>query len=107
MSTTVRPLAEADWPEVHRIYAEGIATGHATFEAAPPATWVDFATGKLDAHFTALWDHGHIKFWSAKTLSQLFAEVGFVQPTFEYCGRMYPLSKSMIAVARKPAASKS
>jgi len=24
--------------------------------------------GKLDAHFTALWDHGHIKFWSVRTL---------------------------------------
>lgn len=26
-----------DWPEVRRIYAEGISTGHATFEADPPA----------------------------------------------------------------------
>lgn len=25
-------------------------------------------TGKMDAHFTALWDHGHIKFWSRRTL---------------------------------------
>ena len=23
-------------------------------------------SGKLDAHFTALWDHGHIKFWSIR-----------------------------------------
>ncbi len=23
-------------------------------------------TGKLDRHFTVLWDHGHIKFWSHK-----------------------------------------
>ena len=22
-------------------------------------------TGKMDAHFTVLWDHGHIKFWSS------------------------------------------
>lgn len=30
-----------DWPEVRRIYAEGISTGNATFEAAPPSweTW--------------------------------------------------------------------
>src|SRR5258706_6973222 len=28
-------------------------------------------SGTMDAHFTALWDHGHIKFWSTKTLAQL------------------------------------
>ncbi|WP_242034671.1 class I SAM-dependent methyltransferase [Microcystis flos-aquae] len=28
------------------------------------------ATGKMDEHFTALWDHGHIKFWSVKTISE-------------------------------------
>ena len=28
-------------------------------------------TGKMDAHFTALWDHGHIKFWSRRTLELL------------------------------------
>lgn len=27
-------------------------------------------TGKMDKHFTALWDHGHIKFWSIKTLKR-------------------------------------
>ncbi len=32
----VRPLAEADWDDVRRIYAEGIATGHATFETDVP-----------------------------------------------------------------------
>jgi 2-polyprenyl-3-methyl-5-hydroxy-6-metoxy-1,4-benzoquinol methylase len=66
--------------------------------------WKNFlmaVTGKLDAHFTALWDHGHIKFWSVKTLSQLLQEVGFQKPRFEYGGRIYPFSKSMIAVARK------
>lgn len=33
-------------------------------------------TGKLDAHFTALWDGGHIKFWSVKTLRHLLEEAG-------------------------------
>lgn len=31
-------MREGDWPSVRAIYAEGIATGHATFEAEPP-TW--------------------------------------------------------------------
>lgn len=33
---TVRALEARDWPEVRRIYAEGIATGHATFETEVP-----------------------------------------------------------------------
>lgn len=35
---TVRALAEADWPGVRRIYAEGIATRNATFETEVPST---------------------------------------------------------------------
>lgn len=59
-------------------------------------------TGKMDAHFTALWDHGHIKFWSMKTLSELLREAGFVDIHFERVGRIPVLAKSMIAIARKP-----
>lgn len=40
-------MTAADWPAVRRIYREGIATGHATFESAPPATWKDFIKSKL------------------------------------------------------------
>jgi 2-polyprenyl-6-hydroxyphenyl methylase/3-demethylubiquinone-9 3-methyltransferase len=60
-------------------------------------------TGKMDAHFTALWDHGHIKFWSMRTLGELLREAGFVDIRFERIGRLPALAKSMIAVARKPA----
>lgn len=28
----IRPVADQDWDDVRRIYADGIATGHATFE---------------------------------------------------------------------------
>jgi 2-polyprenyl-6-hydroxyphenyl methylase/3-demethylubiquinone-9 3-methyltransferase len=58
-------------------------------------------TGKMDAHFTALWDHGHIKFWSFATLGELLREVGFVDIRFKRVGRIPPLAKSMIAIARK------
>jgi L-amino acid N-acyltransferase YncA len=34
----IRTLDEADWPQVARVYAEGIATGDATFESEVP-TW--------------------------------------------------------------------
>lgn len=59
-------------------------------------------TGKMDAHFTALWDHGHIKFWSIRTLAQLLTEAGFVDLRFERVGRIPPLARSMIAVGHKP-----
>lgn len=58
-------------------------------------------TGKLDTHFTALWDHGHIKFWSMRTLTTLLTEAGFRSVTFERVGRIPALAKSMIAIARK------
>jgi 2-polyprenyl-6-hydroxyphenyl methylase/3-demethylubiquinone-9 3-methyltransferase len=60
------------------------------------------ASGKMDAHFTALWDHGHIKFWSMKTLTALLSEAGFVNIRFERVGRIPALAKSMIAIAHKP-----
>ena len=59
-------------------------------------------SGKMDSHFTALCEYGHIKFWSMKTLSALFAEPGFQQIRFRRVGRIPPLAKSMIAIARRP-----
>ncbi|MBP9181993.1 MAG: class I SAM-dependent methyltransferase [Fuscovulum sp.] len=61
------------------------------------------ATGRMDRHFTALWDHGHIKFWSIRTLSRLLSEAGLQDIRFLRVGRVPALAKSMIAIARKPA----
>ncbi len=61
--------------------------------------------GKMDQHFTALWDYGHIKFWSVKTLGALLAEAGFRDIRFRRIGRIPPLAKSMIAVATRPGTS--
>jgi phosphinothricin acetyltransferase len=36
-----------DWPELQRIYADGIATGHATFTASPPESWRKWLEGKI------------------------------------------------------------
>lgn len=58
-------------------------------------------TGKMDAHFTALWDGGHIKFWSVRTLTQLLLEAGFMDVSFHYVGRVPALAKSMVAVATR------
>ena len=60
----VRALTAEDWPAVEAIYAEGIATGHATFETAPP-TWYEFDRGRhRDHRFVAL-DDGRIVGWAA------------------------------------------
>jgi phosphinothricin acetyltransferase len=62
--TTIRPLVAADWPEVQAIYAAGIATGNATFEAEPP-DWEHFDSGKVaDLRFVAEAD-GVITGWVA------------------------------------------
>ena len=58
-------------------------------------------SGRLDAHFTALWDGGHIKFWSKRTLRILLEEVGFEKIAFGV-GRIPLLAKSMIVTAEKP-----
>ena len=60
------------------------------------------ATGKMDAHFTALWDCGHIKFWSEQTLTELLREPGFSDFEFRGCGRVPYLWKSMLLSCRKP-----
>ena len=59
-------------------------------------------TGKMDAHFTALWDYGHIKFWSIRTLTTLLEEAGLEVIKFRRVGRIPFLGKSMIVVARRP-----
>jgi len=63
-------------------------------------------SGTFDAHWGPLWDGGHIKFWSRNTLRALLDETGFVDIEFRRIGRIPPLAKSMIAIARKPGDSR-
>lgn len=57
--------------------------------------------GKWDDHLTALWDGGHIKFFSERTLRELLLEAGFKEISFIRVGRIPPLAKSLVAVVRK------
>jgi 2-polyprenyl-3-methyl-5-hydroxy-6-metoxy-1,4-benzoquinol methylase len=59
-------------------------------------------TGSMDKHFTVLWDHGHIKFWSAKTLSKALEEAGFRDIRFKGAGRLPYMWKSMAIACRRP-----
>lgn len=39
-------------------------------------------TGVIDSYFTALWDHGQVKFWSSQTLTALLLEAGLESVRF-------------------------
>lgn len=58
--------------------------------------------GKWDSHADPLWDGGHIKLWSRRTLSGLLKEAGFRNVQFRGAGRMPGLWMTMIAKAEKP-----
>jgi 2-polyprenyl-3-methyl-5-hydroxy-6-metoxy-1,4-benzoquinol methylase len=59
-------------------------------------------SAKLDQHFHALWDYGHIKFWSRKTLTHLLEEAKFHNVEFFGSGRLPYLWKSMLLRCTKP-----
>ena len=92
-----------------RLYAQTIFKllqpgGSAIISTPYHGYWKNLAlalTGKMDRHFTALWDHGHIKFWSRKTLKKLLLEAGFSNVKFVRVGRIPLFAKSMIAIAKK------
>jgi 2-polyprenyl-3-methyl-5-hydroxy-6-metoxy-1,4-benzoquinol methylase len=57
--------------------------------------------GKWDTHANPLWDGGHIKLWSKKSLFALLTEVGFTNVQFRGAGRIPGLWMTMIAKAEK------
>jgi 2-polyprenyl-6-hydroxyphenyl methylase/3-demethylubiquinone-9 3-methyltransferase len=59
-------------------------------------------TNHWDRHASPLWDGGHIKLWSRRTLSTLLDEAGFVNIRFAGAGRIPFLWKSMVLCADRP-----
>ncbi len=57
-------MVGGDWPAVERIYAEGIATGDATFETEPP-TWEAFDAARLPEHRLVAEADGEVVGWAA------------------------------------------
>jgi L-amino acid N-acyltransferase YncA len=57
-------MEPGDWPTVEAIYAEGIATGDATFETAAPS-WEEFDAGRLSDHRLVAVEEGRIVGWAA------------------------------------------
>lgn len=59
-------------------------------------------TNSFDSHFSPLWEGGHIKFWSERSLGELLSGKGFADLTFRRAGRIPPLAKSMVVCFRRP-----
>jgi L-amino acid N-acyltransferase YncA len=59
-----RPLLSSDWPAVAAIFAEGIATGDATFETTVPA-WEDWDARHLPEHRFVAEVNGEVAGWIA------------------------------------------
>jgi len=74
------PMTPEDWPAVERIYAAGIATGHATFEDAPP-TWAAFDADRLaEQRLVAVGGDGRVVGWAAASaVSDRCAYAGVVE----------------------------
>ena len=64
MTISVRDMTPADWPDVERIYREGIATGNATFEASPPS-WEEFDDEKVANPRLVATEEGAVIGWAA------------------------------------------
>lgn len=57
---------------------------------------------KWDHHMNPMWDGGHIKLWSRKTLALILAEQGFVNLRFQGVGRLPYLWMTMAFQGQKP-----
>lgn len=57
-------------------------------------------SGKMDKHFTVLWDGGHVKFFSVETLSALLASEKCTELEFNFAGRFPYFWKSMLCLCK-------
>ena len=53
-------------------------------------------SGKMDKHFTCLWDGGHIKFFSVATLKELLESEQYKDIQFTFAGRFPYFWKAML-----------
>jgi 2-polyprenyl-6-hydroxyphenyl methylase/3-demethylubiquinone-9 3-methyltransferase len=60
---------------------------------------------RADSHYDPLWDYGHLKFFSVRTLAHLLWDAGFTDLEYTGAGRVPYFWKSMVVRARKPRVS--
>jgi phosphinothricin acetyltransferase len=64
MDLLIAPMTAADWPQVRAIYADGIASGLATFETEPPH-WEPWDAGHLPHSRLVARREGRVVGWAA------------------------------------------
>jgi phosphinothricin acetyltransferase len=75
----VRAMERADWPAVAAVYAEGIATGNATFETEVPS-WERWDASRLPDHRLVAELGGRVVGWAAVSrVSSRAAYAGVVE----------------------------
>ena len=80
-------MTPAEWPAVERIYAEGIATGDATFETEPPS-WDEFDANHLPGHRLVAVEGDEVVGWAALSpTSQRACYAGVVEHSVYVTGR--------------------
>lgn len=78
-TTVIAELGPEHWPAVARIYAEGIATGDATFETQVPE-WKGWDGGHLSGHRFVALREGQVVGWvAACAVSERCAYAGVVE----------------------------
>jgi L-amino acid N-acyltransferase YncA len=65
MAITIAAMTASDWPDVSRIYQEGIDTGNATFATQPPASWDEWCRGKINACSLVAHNDDEVIGWAA------------------------------------------
>lgn len=82
----IRAMTPSDWESVARIYAEGIATGFATFEKVVPA-WEDWDKNHLEKCRLVAEEKGRILGWAALSPVSSRCVYGGVAEVSVYVGR--------------------
>ncbi|WP_244907380.1 GNAT family N-acetyltransferase [Arthrobacter woluwensis] len=94
----IRPLEAWDWGAVEEIYAQGIATGLATFETTTP-TWEAFTASRLPAHRLVADVDGEVLGWAAvSTVSARPVYAGVVEHSIyiHHAARGQGLGKTLL-----------
>ena len=102
----VKKLQYVDWPDVRRIYEEGIATGHATFEHSPPSTFDHWLKDKIIECCLGVTVNQELTGWASvakSSIRDVYSGVGivniYVAEDFRCKGIGTELLKSLIQCA--------
>ena len=82
----IRPMAPPDWPEIARIYEEGIATGVATFETTVPS-WEAWDRAHMPSGRLVAEDRDGLQGWAALSPVSSRCVYGGVAEVSIYIGR--------------------